>query len=271
MNQVLGPQKWIVWWALLTAGAFLKDWVRAAGVFLRDKTFFSPTALPFSLAAGINDSLAGLSDYMTKQVKFDPAAPLAQVGATAVPNYLLAFFFGALLLGGAIWFYLRSLASERLADDLLALLVLYFVLRIEEHIIAISKVANLSDYGKMLVQTPTFTFLFLAVVLFGALFFDKRIRNPRTFWRAVIETLLLGTFLFPRDAASLVASVMDLVVQFGNALQANVSWALLWGAAGLLLAIPRLYKGEVMDKASSAKGFLVVRLKRLTSNVIRKT
>jgi hypothetical protein len=271
VNQIIGPQKWIIWWAVLTAAAFLKDGVRTFAAFLRDQTFFSPKALPFSFASGLNDSLAGLADYLTKQVKFDPAAPLAQIGATSVPNYVMAFFIGALLLGGAIWLYLRALASQRLADDLIALLVLYFVLRIEEHIIAISKVSNLSDYGKMLVQAPAFTFLFLTVVLFGALFFDKSIRNPRTFWRAIIETLVLGIFLFPRDAGDVLANGMDLIVQFGSILQGNITWALVWGAVGLLLAIPRLYKSDVIEKATGAKGFLVVKLKRQSSNEIRKT
>ncbi len=240
MRDVFGSRNWVYWWAALTSSVFLRLQVLPAiEGFFRDNGFFAPTNFPFSLVYGLNIWLDQLAQGIEDAVQFNPNAPLIS-SPIVVPNWILAVIIGLLVLGGAVSMYVRALRSHALGDDILTLFGLYFVLRIEGHIIGFTNVGALQGAGDLLTNNPLAGFWILMLALFVLVFVGGGVSSRRAFWRGLLEAVLIALFLLPTQTAGFLADFFRLLTSFGNTLSTNLVLGVFWGIAGALLALNRL-------------------------------
>ncbi len=245
MSHVLGPRSWIFWWAGLTSMAFLQDWLRGLAAFFRSDVVFSPNIPPFNLVPGVNSWIDQMAETIRTTIKFNPNGVLLSFGSFAIQNWAIAVLLGILILLLAGWFYSRALATSALLDDFLALIVLYFVIRIEAHLVSLANILGLSGAARSFLSNPLAAFVILMFFLIGLAVTGEGLRSPRSFWRGLLEALLVGILLFPADAGRYIAMGIDTLAGFGTLLRNNVSFSLVWGVVGLVLALRRLYYVDV--------------------------
>src|SRR5581483_4633955 len=165
MREVFGSRNWVYWWAALTSTIFLRDQLPLIANFFQDSGFFSSTTFPFSLVSGLNAWLDSVAVGIETSVAFNPNANIV-TSPVVVPNWMLAFLVGLLVLGGAVALYVRALRSSSLGDDILTLLALYFILRIEAYIIGLTNVGPLQGAGNIVIQNPLSGFWVIMFFLF---------------------------------------------------------------------------------------------------------
>jgi hypothetical protein len=241
MTTVFGSRSWVIWWAALTATIFLQDWLRGLSKFFRNTDVFTPTIPPFNFAAVLNTWIDSAAEYIRTVVKFNPNQVIASVGPISIGNWVFALLFGIVILAVAAVFYVRALGTSGLLDDIFALILLYFVIRIEAHLITIAKFQLLSSAGKTLLDNPAISFGIVLILLLVLAFAGEGFRDPRSFWRGLIEGLIVAIFLFPTQAAAAVAAGLDALAGFGRLIQTNVTVGVVWGLVGVIMAIWQLY------------------------------
>jgi hypothetical protein len=245
MSEVFSARSLVYWWGALSATVFFKDWLKQLADFLRNSGMFSPANIPFSFLPGLNSWIDGAAKYIRDTVKFDPAQAVVTIGSFAVLGWMLALFFGFLLLIVAILLYGRALVSPSWFDDFLAIFVIYIILRIISHIVALTSLPILDSFRNFLDNPGTSFILLLALLIFLSLF-GEGFRSKRAFWRALIEAALVSLFMFPRETATVLSYGVDALAQFGAGLSlaANLPFAIIWGLLGMFLALQRLMSQE---------------------------
>lgn len=239
MRDVFGTRNWIFWWAVLTATVFLKDWLPTVAEFFQDSDFFAPTTFPFSLVSGVNAWIDGVAQGIENAVQFDPNALLV-AEPIEIPNRVVAIIVGLLVLGGAVALYVRALRSSSVGDDILSLLGLYFILRVEAYIIGLTDVGPLEGAGTLVIENPLVGFWILMFFLFLLVFMGGGLTSRRAFWRGLLEAVLLALFVLPTQTASALSLFFVGLYGFGNLLQTNVVFGVVWGVLGAVLALTRL-------------------------------
>jgi hypothetical protein len=244
MGNVLGPRSWIFWWAGLTATVFLQDWLQRLAGFFRDRVIFSADIPPFNLVPGVNGWIDGMAEYIRTTVKFKPGDVLAGVGILTVHNWMFAALVGILILVGMGVLYIRALNTDTLLDDFVALIILYFVIRIEAHLVSIANFTTLSAAARSVLLNPGISFVILLLLLVILVIGGGGIKKPRAIWRGLMEGLFLAILLFPSAAGAAVAAGIDLFGQFGALLQKNLTFGVVWGVLGMILAVRQLYNAD---------------------------
>ncbi|HZQ06864.1 MAG TPA: hypothetical protein VFD70_09825 [Anaerolineae bacterium] len=239
MRDVFGARNWIYWWAALTSSVFLKDWLPTLAQFFQDSGFFSPTTFPFSLVSGLNDWLDSVAVGIQNSVQFDPNSPIITSPIT-VPNWMIALIVGLLVLGGAVGLYVRALRSSSLGDDILTLLALYFILRIEAYIIGLTNVGPLQGAGNIVIQNPLSGFWVIMFFLFVLVFMGGGLNSRRAFWRGLLEAILLALFVVPTQTADVLSLLFSGLYAFATLLGSNLVFGIVWGVLGAILALTRL-------------------------------
>jgi hypothetical protein len=239
MRDVFGSRNWVFWWAALTSTVFLRSQLPTIALFFQDNGFFSPNNFPFSLVSGLNVWIDEIADGIQTAVQFNPNAPLISSPIT-VPNWILAVVVGLLVLGGAVGLYVRALKSSALGDDILTLFGLYFILRIEGHIIGFTNVGPLESAGNLLTDNPLAGFWVLMLALFVLVFIGGGVSSRRAFWRGLLEAVLLALFLLPTQTANVLAGFFWGLAAFANLLVSNPVFGVMWGVVGAILALTRL-------------------------------
>lgn len=240
MRDVFGSKNWIFWWAALTATVFLKDWLPTLGNFFRDSGFFSPNTFPFSLVSGFNAWIDSVAQNIENTIQFNPQAPILTVGPVVVPSWILAVLVGLLILGGAVALYVRALKSTALGDDILTLLALYFILRVEAYIIGLTNVGPLEGAGDYVIKNPLVSFYVMMFFLFVLVFMGGGMNSRRAFWRGLLEALVIALFVVPTQTAELLSWFFFGLYTFGNLLSTNLVFGVVWGVIGAVMALTRL-------------------------------
>lgn len=239
MRDVFGPRNWVFWWAALTASIFLQEWLPRLSEFFRDSNFFNPASLPWSLLSGLNEWLDGVAQGIENSVTFDPNQSIITT-PIRVPNSILALIVGILVLGGVIALYVRALHSSAIGDDIITLLALYFVLRIEAYIVGLANVAPLAGAGQALLNNSAFGFWIIMFFLLVLILLGGGVKSRRAFWRGLLEAIVIAMFVVPEQTAGALAAFFDGLHAFVQLLSSNVIVGLLWGIIGMLLALSRL-------------------------------
>jgi len=239
MRDVFGSRNWIFWWAALTAMVFLNDQLPTIANFFQDSGFFSPTTFPFSLVSGLNAWIDSIAQGIKNSVSFDPNANIIN-GPLAIPNWIFALIVGLLVLGGAVALYVRALKSSSLGDDVLTLLALYFIIRIEAYILGVANVGPLAGTDNILVSNPLIAFWITMFFLFVLIFLGGGLNGRRAFWRGLLEALLLSLFVLPTQTAQLISVFFSGLYAFTNLLTSNLVVGVAWGIIGAVLALTRL-------------------------------
>jgi hypothetical protein len=241
MIDVFGVRSLVYWWGVFTATVFIKDWLGQLAALLKNPDMFTSAKIPFNTLPGLNELINNIAQYTRDAVKFDPNQSLATIGSFSIPGWGLAIFLGVLLLVFGVRAYIHALRSDPWYDDFLTLFILYVIIRFEGHIISSTKLPLLDSF-KQLVDNQAISFAIIIGLLLGLSFSGEGLRSKRAFWRALIAALLVAMFIYPRETANIVGWAVDLLSQFGAALilPANLPFAALWGAIGMLLAFQRL-------------------------------
>lgn len=249
MLDVFGWRSLIYWWGLLSATVFVKDWLRQLGSFLVKSNMFSPDNIPFNLVPGLNAAIDSAAKFIRDSIQFDPNQAILSVGGAAVLGWMVAIFFGVLLLILAVILYMRALASPAWFDDFLAIFAIFVILRVISHLAALTSLPLLDSF-RAFIDNPGTAFLLLLVLLIVLSFFGEGFRSKRAFWRALIEAAVLGLFMFPRETATVLATAVDGLAQFGASLSlpANLPFAVIWGIIGMFLALQRLTTQELASR-----------------------
>lgn len=239
MRDVFGSRNWVFWWAALTSTVFLRSQLPTLALFFQDNGFFSPNNFPFSLVTGLNLWIDQLAEGIQQAIQFDPNAPLIS-SPIIIPNWILAVVVGLLVLAGAVGLYIRALKSTALGDDILTLFGLYFILRIEGHIIGFTNVGPLEGAGSLLIDNPLAGFWILMLALFLLVFIGGGVNSRRAFWRGLLEAVLIALFLLPTQTATALAGFFWGLAAFANLLVSNPVFGVAWGIVGAILALTRL-------------------------------
>jgi hypothetical protein len=239
MRDVFGPRNWVFWWAAITATVFLQDWLPTISNFFSDSGFFSPNNFPFNLVSGLNAWIDGVAAGIRNSVQFDPNGAVITSPVT-VPNWIIAVVVGLLVLGGAVALYRRALKSTAIGDDILTLFGLYFILRIEGYILGFTNVGPLVGASNVLTTNPMAGFWILMLALLLLMFLGGGVTSRRTFWRGLLEAVLLALFLLPTQTAAAISTFFAMLYGFTNLLGSNVVFGILWGLIGAILALTRL-------------------------------
>lgn len=239
MRDVFGSRNWVFWWAALTASVFLRAQLPTIAGFFEDNGFFSPGNFPFSLVTGLNAWIDQLAQGIEEAVQFNPNAPLIS-SPIFVPNWILAVVAGLLVLAGAVAMYVRALKSHAIGDDIITLFALYFVLRIQGHIIGFTNVGPLVGVGNLLTENTLAGFWILMVALFFLIFVGGGVNSRRAFWRGLLEAVLIALFLLPTQTAGALAGFFWGLASFASLLVVNAVFGVAWGVVGAVLALTRL-------------------------------
>lgn len=244
MGIVLRPKSWIFWWAGLTATIFLQDLLTRLASFFRDNVIFSPDIPPFNLVAALNSWIDGISEYVRNTVKFDPNGTLASFGSITLHNWTFTALLGILILVFVGALYVRALGTDTLFDDVFALIALYFVIRIESHLVSIANFPTIGAAGRAVLEQPGIAFAILMVLLVVLVLGGGGIARPKAIWRGLLEGILLAILLFPTQAGGAIAAGIDLIASFGALLARNLTFGVLWGIIGMILALRQLYYAD---------------------------
>ncbi len=245
MSQVFGFRSLVYWWGILSATVFVRDWLQQLVGFLREPTRFVSQNLPFSVVPGINGWIDGVAKYIRDTVKFNPSQIVATIGPVTIQGWVLAVVVGLIFFGAAVGFYIRALKSSSWYDDFLALFVIYVVLRVIGHIVALASLPFATAF-RMFVDNPTTAYFVIIILLLGLSFIGEGFRSKRAFWRALIAALLISFLMFPAETARAFSYVVEALAFFGNSLdlKQNAAFAIAWGAIGIGLALQRLTTQE---------------------------
>ncbi len=246
MAEVFGVRSLLYWWGVLTATVFVRDWLKQLADFFRTSNTFTPDKIPFNILPGVNSWIDGAGEYIRVTVKFNANTPLFTVGSTPVPSYLLAFLGGFILIGIGAALVFRAIKSPVWFDDFIALAVMYVVLRVVGHIVALATALPFANWFRDFVNNPFAAYIVIMVLLLLITFFGEGFSSKRAFWRAIIASSLLSLFMYPREVAIIFSYLLDALSQFGAGLSnpANVPFAVAWGVVGMALALQRLAMPE---------------------------
>ncbi len=245
MINVIHFRSWIFWWGALTASLFVQDWLKGIGGFFRESDMFDRAKLPFSVVPGVNSWIDDLAERIPESVQFNPTQDILVVGSFRLQGWVLAMTVGVLIFLLTIRYYRHALRTNAWFDDIFAIFSIYLVFRIEGHIIALSRLPILEGVRAFL-NNPTTAFLTLLGLTLFLVFFGEGLRSKHAFWRAVAEIVLVALILFPDETAGAVGWVFDRFAAFGAYLKepTNVSFAIVWGFIGMILAWQRLLRPE---------------------------
>ena len=246
MSEVFGVRSLLYWWGVLTATVFVKDWLKQLAGFFKTSNTFAPDKIPFNILPGLNSWIDGAADYIRVMIKFKPNDPLLTVGTFSVPSFVLAFLVGLILIGIAAVLVVRAIKSPAWFDDFVALAVMYVVLRIVGHVIALATSLPFANSFRDFVNNPFAAYMVIMVLLLLLTFLGEGFQSKRAFWRAIIAGSLLSLFMYPREVASIFGYLLDALALFGASLlnPQNFAFTIVWGLIGMVLALQRLATPE---------------------------
>ncbi len=246
MAEVFSTRTLMYWWAALSATVFLKDWLRNLTSFVQTTDIFLPDKIPFSVVPGLNARIDQAADYVRTGIQFNPEQELVSVGSIHLQAWVGALFLGIVLLALGIALYAHSLRTANWVDDLIALVGIYVLLRIEGHIAALAKLP-IQEQFREFVNNPATAFVILLVLLLALIFFGEGWHSRRAFWRAIIESSVLAVFMFPHETALGLSYAVWALAQFGFGLAQYTPFAIVWGIMGIFLAVQRLAGHERIE------------------------
>lgn len=245
MSEVFSVRSLIYWWGMLTASAFIQEWLAGLAKLLQDPETFNKEKIPFNMMPGLNSWIDGAAEYVKVAVNFDPGQTIATIGPLTVSGWVVAVLLGLILISFGVRLYIRALRSHQWFDDLFTLFVLYIILRFEGHIISQTGLP-IQDWFKALLDNQFISFFLIILLLLMLSFAGEGLRSKRAFWRALGAAVLISLFIYPSEMASILGYIVQALAFFGASLttQQNLPFTIAWGVIGMILAIHRLTTPE---------------------------
>lgn len=166
---------------------------------------------------------------------------------------LVLFAAGALVLALAIWVYLRAKKSKPIADDFVALVILYLLLQVTLGIW--TPVA--SQLEAVRPETLAGAMILLIILLAGR---TGAMDDSKIFFQALFEIYLVLLFLFPQQTIVTTGNALNTLAGFGDGLK-NSPLLVIWSLVGLILGVYLLYGVGVKPRPSAAAVLAVTKQK----------
>ncbi|MBI5878954.1 MAG: hypothetical protein HZB53_14990 [Chloroflexi bacterium] len=253
MSTVFSARNLLYWWVFLTSFIFLKTPATDLAKNLRNNQMFAQGAFPFSIAEGFTRWFDDRATQIIKAFQFDPNVVVVKTGNTLIlDGYRVGFLLILVFLLLAVRYYMRALNSPNIYDDLLALVICFFVYHLIGQTLRIIKMGPIGPAGvgvtlgdQMINERSNWVWL-LGLVILGMAIGGRGWADAKVFWRGVIELFGVWLFFIPQSAAGGFANLLDWMVGFGVAITdpKNTLWTLGWALAGLATAINRIYTAQ---------------------------
>ena len=229
------------WWGFLTALIFLVPtaWLLNAANFLRGADWLQPSQPPLLWLIQVRDGIDTFAKGLPTVIQFNPQGSLVTFGNFSIPNVVVGIIVGLLLLLVAFVFYVRAAAGTGVLDDLLAMLFVYIVLRVEgATTAAIPIVKTLND------QAPTSYLIILLIFMLYQVLRGRGSKDSAVFFKILWEALLIAILILPRQTLDAVAWIVERPVKIHEFLALTGSFAMIqtvWAMVGIFLGVVNLY------------------------------
>lgn len=245
MRALLQTKGILLVWVIITATAGLAKQMRDVALELRKAT---PDLVKNvnSVFDTVNKFASTTTEAFFKSVQFNPTTPVIDIrGMTSIRTRDFMLLVGILFLLFLIFLYQRAVKSDAFADDLIALVFLYFFV-----IVVLSIILGLG-FGIQAANQRGFVlgFFLLLILMLGMR--AGMVEDSRIFFRGLTESVLLTLFLYPEPTIGALASGIDGLAGVGESLNKNVSMFLFWSLVGFLLAVGELYALSIRRKPAA--------------------
>lgn len=231
----------IFWWCLITALVFLipGTWLVAAAGFLRHTDWLQPTKPPVVWLNDLRQSVDAFATSFPGIVQFKPQEELVVVGPLRIANLLVGIVVGGVLIGLAFVFYIRAANHGGILDDLLAMVLIYFVLRVEgAATAAIPFVDYLNKHAPQSYLVVLLGFMILQILR------GRGSRDSAIFFKLLIESILIGILILPRLTLDALAAILEWPTGFHAFLAESQYYPMImavWALLGIIVVIVNLY------------------------------
>ncbi len=231
----------ILWWVLITALVFLipGTWLSATANLLRSAEWLQSNKPPLTW---LNDLRQGIDTFATSFpgiVQFKPQEALVVVGPLRIANLLVGIVVGGVLIALAFLFYLRAANHGGILDDLLAMVLIYFVLRVEG---AATSAIPLVDFMNR--NAPQSYLVILLGFMILQVLRGRGARDSAIFFKILLESILIGILILPRLTLDALAAIVELPTKFHSFLASNQYFPMImavWATMGIIVVVVNLY------------------------------
>jgi len=253
MATVFSLRNLLYWWVFLTSFIFLKTPATDFANNLRNSKLFAQSAFPFTIAGGITAWMDDRTQQIVKAFQFDPNVVVVKAGNTLIlDGYRVGFLLILVFLLLAVRYYVRALNSPHIYDDILALIICFFVYHLVAQTLKIIRVGPVGPaavgmtLGEQMIKERSNWVWLLGLVIMGMAIGGRGWADARVFWRGVIELFSVWLFFIPQSAAGGLASAITWMIDFGAAITnpANTIWTLGWAGIGMIVALNRIYTAQ---------------------------
>ncbi len=229
------------WWGLIAALVFLVPgaWLVALARFLRSADWLQPDRPPVSYLQDLRKAIDAAASSFPTVVKFNPGESLVVVGPLQVPNLLIGVVVGLVLLIIAFLFYRRATASSGVLDDLVAMVVIYIVLRVEG-----AATAAVPVVGNIDRQAPQSYLIILVLFMVYQLVKGRGARDSAVFFKVLLEAILVCIMILPRLALDILAAAVEFPTKIHEFLVGTQYFTAImagWAIVGIMLGLFNLY------------------------------
>ena len=242
MHSILDIRKaGFFWWSIVTALVFLipQAWLIAAASFLRSADWLQKDKPPVIWLVDLRNAIDSAALGFPAIVQFKPAETLVTIGSVQVPNLAVGVFIGTLLILGTLLLYRYTSARPGVLDDLLAMVLVYIVLR----------VVGVATEGVPVVKflndrAPTSYLIIMLIFMVFLIFRGRAAKDSKVFFKLLLEVILVSMLILPRQTLDALAWLVEFptkIHQFIAGTQIFVAIVAGWAMVGLVLGITNLY------------------------------
>lgn len=231
----------IFWWAVLSALVYLipAAWLAAAADFIRRADWLKDDRPPLSVIVDLRKAIDTFAANFTSAIQFNAAENLVVVGPVRIPNVVIAIIVAVLLMAVALVFYRRATSSPGLLDDLIAMIVIYTVLRIEG-----AATANVPVVGAIDKAAPNSYLIIMVLFMLYQLVRGRGASDSAVFFKVLFEALIIAILIVPTIALQAVAFVIEFPTKIHEFLAHTQYFAPIaagWAILGIVLGISNIY------------------------------
>ncbi len=245
----------VYWWGLITALIFLIPgaWLKGTASFIRTVDWLQPNKPPFVWFDNLGTWIDSVAEGVFKTVQFNPKAMFGTIGPYGIANLGIALVMGLLLIVFSFLLYRRAAATPGIWDDLVAMMVIYLVLRIEG-VAAESLQIPLIDFLRT--QAPQSYLVILGFYMVFMMIAGRGSQDSAVFFKVLFEAVIVWLFVVPQATAQALATIIEFPTSVHTFLVSDPSVQpyfpiveVIWAALGILMIGSSLYSAGRIVRA----------------------
>ncbi len=248
MREVFNLQRTgVFWWGMLTATIFLipSHWLKSFATFVRTSDLFRSDRPPFNWIDNAGTWIDAGTKAAIGKINFDPKAGLIYIGGFGLANLFVAILLGVILLLTVFIFYSRATRTHGIFDDLLAMALIYAVMRMAG-VAAEGLQIPVIDFIQR--EEPRSYLLILSVYMLLLMFAGKAGVDSRVFFKVLFEAFLIWFMILPEITVQITAFIIEVPWWINYTLQSEPNirnyYAMVlavWALLGVALAGMSIY------------------------------